>query len=163
MQNNFLLFKAKITNRFRYRLFLLRNLPAAYFAGLKIIALDAQHAIVAVPYKWFTKNPFRSIYFAVLSMAAEMSTGLLCMGNTYLCDPGVSMLVLKVEGDFLKKAAGKIYFTCNDGNNIKEAVQEAILSGNAKTMICHSVGRNEMDETVAAFYITWSFKARIQK
>ena len=88
----------------KFRMFLFSKLPAAFFAGLKVQEADAKHCVVTVPYKWFTKNPFRSTYFACLSMAAEMSTGALAMAHLYKIQPPVSMLVVKVESEYFKKA-----------------------------------------------------------
>src|SRR5688500_14012695 len=98
-----------IRNRLKYRLFLLKSLPAAWFSGLKIEAVDEQHCTVSVPFKWFTQNPFRSTYFACLSMAAEMSTGALAMANVYGRRPGVSMLIVGLEASFGKKATGNTF------------------------------------------------------
>ena len=42
-------------------------------------------------------------------MAAEMSTGILCMGNIYKRNPAVSMLVLNKEAYFIKKQQAKFY------------------------------------------------------
>ena len=89
-----------------FRLFLIKKLPAAYFSGVSVKYIDREKCTVIVPYKWFSTNPFRSTYFACLSMAAEMSTGVLAMGHTYKLDPPVSMLVTKVTGEFFKKAIG---------------------------------------------------------
>jgi hypothetical protein len=160
MNNNFPEFSKRITNGFFFRQFLLSKLPAAYFAGLRIEALDEAHAVVSVKQKWFNKNPFRSIYFAILSMAGEMSTGILSMGNIYKCKPAVSMLVLEQRGLFHKKATGKILFTCEDGNRIASLVEEAVTTGNAGSIVCYSKGMNSENELVAEFWITWSFKAR---
>jgi len=153
-------FKQQITNPFKYRLYMLGNLPAAYFSGLKVDVLNEQQAVVSLQQKWFNKNPFNSIYFAVLSMAAEMSTGLLSMGHIYKRTPAISMLVTKIEGSFTKKATGKILFTCNDGDAVNKLIEHATISGEAVSITCHSTGRNEQDEIIAEFYITWSFKAR---
>jgi uncharacterized protein DUF4442 len=160
MNNNFSAFNKHVSSSFFFRQFLLSKLPAAYFAGLKIEVFDQQHAVVSVKQKWFNKNPFRSIYFAILSMAAEMSTGLLSMGNIYKRKPAVSMLVVEQRGVFHKKATGKILFTCADGNKIASTVEEAITTGNAVSIVCYSKGINEQNELVAEFWITWSFKAR---
>src|ERR671912_432479 len=86
----------------KFRLFLFWKLPSAFFAGVRVKEINKSTCIVKVPYKWFSQNPFRSTYFACLSMAAEMSTGALSM--IHLADkPPVSMLVLKVNGDYKKK------------------------------------------------------------
>jgi hypothetical protein len=156
-------FRKQIISPIKFRLFLLSKLPAAFFAGLSIEAFDETKTIVAVKQKWLNKNPFGSIYFAVLTMAAEMSTGVLCMANIYKHNPPVSMLVLKTEASFLKKATGKILFTCLNGTDITHVVEDAIATGDGKTITCQSTGRNEAGEIVAEIYCTWSFKAKVSK
>jgi hypothetical protein len=156
-------FQQRITSRFFFRQFLLSKLPAAFFAGLSIEAFDENKAVVAVKQKWFNKNPFRSIYFAVLTMAGEMSTGVLGMANIYKRKPTVSMLIVEQRGLFHKKATGKILFTCEDGIKIKEAIDVAVATGNAVTVICYSRGVNSSNEMVAELWATWSFKARTSK
>jgi hypothetical protein len=144
----------------KFRMFLLSRLPNAYFAGVRIKDVDENSCVVTVPYKWFTKNPFRSTYFACLSMAAEMSTGALCLVHLHKRSPPVSMLVVKVESEYFKKATGKTTFVCEDGSSIKEAIEQAVKSGEAKTARARSVGRNSEGVIVAAFFVTWSFKAK---
>ncbi|HMU57084.1 MAG TPA: thioesterase, partial [Chitinophagaceae bacterium] len=79
-----------------FRMFLLTKLPSAFFSGVRIRDLDDEKCTATVPFKWFSQNPFRSTYFACLSMAAEMSTGALALAHLYKSDPPVSMLVVKV-------------------------------------------------------------------
>ena len=61
---------------------------------------------------------------------------------------------------FVKKATGIILFTCEDGLAIQTAIKEAIATGEGKTIICKSMGKNEAGESVAEFNFTWSFKAK---
>ena len=105
-------------------------------------------------------NPFKSVYFAVEAMAAEMCSGMLAFGQVYQRNPKVSMLVVKMEVAFVKKATGVILFTCEDGQMIQNAINEAIASGEGKTIVCKSVGKNSTSDIVAEFNITWSFKAK---
>ncbi|MCW3112071.1 MAG: hypothetical protein JWR18_467 [Segetibacter sp.] len=163
MNPNFSSFKNRLASPFSFRVFLLTKLPSAYFAGLQLKKLEAEEAIIGVSYKWFNKNPFGSLYFAILSMAAEASTGILCMSALYKRQPSVSMLIVKIEGNFFKKATGEILFTCPDGLKIQQAVEDAIAYGESKSVTCQSIGRNESGETVAEFFCTWSFKARSKK
>lgn len=152
-----------IRNPVRFRLFLLSKLPSAFFSGVRVKYADEQKAVVTVPYKWFSTNPFRSTYFACLSMAAEMSTGVLAMAHTYNENPPVSMLVLKVEGNFSKKATGVTTFTCEDGAMVKQVIREAAASGKGTMVNMRSVGTNKEGEIVAEFTITWSFKVKAGK
>lgn len=160
MSVNFQQFKEKMSGAFAFRLFLFRFVPAAYFAGVRLTAFDEEKATCTVPQKWYNTNPFKSIYFAVLSMAAEISTGVLCMAYIYRQKPGVSMLVTKNEGVFYKKATGKIAFECKSGKAIEQAVAQAIETAESQSVVCHSVGKNKDGEVVAEFYFTWSFKKR---
>lgn len=144
----------------KFRFFLLSKLPSAFFSGVRVRYVDEEKCVVVVPYKWFSQNPFRSTYFACLSMAAEMSTGLLAMAHTYQQDPAVSMLVLKVEANFIKKAIGVTKFTCEDGQLVKQLVRDAYASGKPTTAIMRSSGVNKEGETVAEFAITWTFKVK---
>jgi len=149
-----------IRSPLKVKLFLLTNLPSAFFAGLKIPEADEQHCVVTVPYRWFTKNPFRSTYFACLGMAAEMSTGVLAMANLYNRTPKISMLVVQAESSYFKKATGITRFLCADGAAIKAAVEKAATTGEATTVKARSIGTNEAGDPVAEFFITWSFKAK---
>jgi hypothetical protein len=147
-------------NPVKFRLYLFARLPSAFFSGLKIREIDDQHCVTSVPYKWFSQNPFRSTYFACLSMAAEMSTGALAMAHVYRHDPPVSMLVVKLEANYFKKATGLTRFTCMDGASIRQTIERALASGQGEIFRARSVGRNEAGEEVAEVFITWSFKAK---
>jgi hypothetical protein len=141
-------------------MFLFLKLPSAYFAGVRVREVDEKHCRVTVPYKWFSQNPFRSTYFACLSMAAEMSTGALSMAYLYKISPPVSMLVVKVESGYFKKATGLTTFVCEDGELIQKAIEETIADGEARMVRAKSVGKNKDGDVVAEFFITWSFKAK---
>lgn len=155
--NKFLLL---INNRFKFNLFLFSKLPSAYFCGVRVQSADENKCVVTVPFKWFSQNPFKSTYFACLSMAAEMSTGVLGLAHIHKRNPAVSMLVVNINGNFIKKAVGKTTFICNDGLIIKQIIESAIFHGEGKTVIAKSIGTNAQGEIVAEFLITWSFKAK---
>ncbi len=158
--NNAANFLKTIKHPVKFRLFLLSKLPAAFFSGVRVVDADEKKCSVKIPYKWFSTNPFKSTYFACLSMAAEMSTGVLALAHIYKRQPAVSMLVSKVEGSFLKKATGITVFTCEDGLVIKQTIEDAIMSGEGRIVTAKSYGRNNANEIVAEFSITWSFKVK---
>lgn len=139
---------------------MLARLPMAFLAGLRVGALSEKRAVVTIRYKYLNKNPFNSIYFANLAMAAELSTGLLCMMQTYKASPAVSMLVVHMEGNFTKKALGRISFLCEDGEKIKAAADQTKATGEGVTVVATSVGIDEVGDKVAEFRFTWSLKAK---
>ena len=149
-----------IRHPFKFKLYMLSKLPSAFFCGVRVVDADENKCLVKVPYKWFSQNPFKSTYFACLSMAAEMTTGLLGLMHIHKRQPAVSMLVVKIEGNFIKKATGITVFTCEDGNAIKKTIEDAVFSNEGKIITAKSYGRNAAGEIVAEFAITWSFKVK---
>lgn len=150
----------KLNNRWLFRLFLLRSLPAAFFSGVKMGKVSTDSSEIIIRFSWFSQNPFRSIYFACLSMAAEMSSGILALVHTSGKHPKISMLVLGVEASFMKKAVGAIRFQCADGRIIEQAVLDAIRTGQGTVCDTISTGVDEQGRTVAEFKIRWSFKQK---
>ncbi len=153
-------FQKLITNPFLFRLYLLQKLPLAYVAGLKVAELSNEKAAVTVKYGWLTQNPFRSMYFACLSMAAEMSTGVLVMNGIFNSQPPVSMLIVKNHAMYHKKAIGKITFTCTDGGMINDSVAKAKTTGETVLIDTTSIGKDEAGDVVAEFVFTWSMKVK---
>jgi hypothetical protein len=143
-----------------FRLYLLGKLPAAFFSGVRIREIDEQHCVVTVPYKWFSQNPFRSTYFACLAMAAEMSSGSLAMAHVYKRKPAVSMLVVKFEASYFKKATGRTRFECRDGDLLKNTIEKAMTTGEPQVCVTTATGVNQQGDKVAECLITWSFKAK---
>ena len=161
MQQHQLLHKLK--SPFWFRLFMLTSLPAALFSGIRIEQVDEHSAAISVRYTWFSKNPFKSIYFACLAMAAEMASGVLALVHTTDKHPTVSMLVFNMQASFHKKAVGKIVFKCNEGEKIRLAVEQAIATGEGVTCEALSQGFDAQGNCVAEFKITWTFKQKLKK
>jgi hypothetical protein len=151
----------KLANHpFKFRMYLLYKLPAAFFSGVKVKEINEEKCITSVPYKWLTQNPFRSTYFASLAMAAEMSTGALALSNVYKRTPPISMLLTKMEATYFKKITGTIFFICEQGKEIAAVIDESVETGEAKNIIAKSIGKNKSGEVVAEFLFTWSFKTK---
>ena len=146
-------------SRFKLFFYFLAKLPSAVWWGLRVKSCTHLRCEVVIPYNWRTKNPFRSIYFAALAGAGELSTGLLCI-IALQNRKDISMLVVSQEATFVKKADGFITFTCNEGQAIIDLIQRTLDSGEAQTITMTSVGRNTKGEEVCRVNIKWSFKKR---
>jgi len=149
-----------LKNPVKFKLFLLKKLPMGYLAGLKVEEISESKVAISIKYKYLTQNPFRSIYFACLAMAGELASGALSIIHASSGKPTVSMLVVNMNATFQKKAVGKIVFVCEEGNNIKAAIEEAKKTGEGVTYTATSIGRDEEGDIVAEFKITWSYKSR---
>ncbi len=161
MNNHTAAFFKLVNSPIKFRFMIFKILPSAWFTGLRVVHADKKTCSVSVAYKWFNKNPFRSTYFAVLSMAAELSTGVLCMAALHKREKPISMLVVKSEATFLKKAVGKTIFTFADGDAFFAAAEKTLATGEGITIPCKTIGKNEAGEVVAEFIFVWSIRAKI--
>ncbi len=152
-----------VSSRFLFEMYLLSSLPMGFIAGLKVKSVSLDKCEITVPYRFVNQNPFRSTYFAVSSMAAEMSTGMIPMIATRDSNPSVSMLVTRFEGEFVKKATGLTTFTCTQGKEINDAVEKAVLTGEPQDFLATSIGTSQTGEVESKFYVQWSFKMRSRK
>ena len=148
------------TNPFLRRLFFLRRLPLALFAGVRLHALDARACTTSVPYGWRSTNPFRSTYFAALAMAAELSTGAIGMLAVQQAPEPIALLIVGMTAGFEKKATALATFTCEDGERAFAAVASTLATGEPATADMTTVGRLPDGTVVARFTFRWSFKRR---
>jgi len=151
---------ARLSRPWPMRAFFLARLPLALVAGLRVREIDRRHCVVTVPYGWRTTNPFRSTYFAALSMAAELSTGALAMLATRGAPAPAALLIVALEASFEKKAVASTAFTCEDGDAIFAAVAATLATGDPAVVRVETFGRSPDGVEVARFAFTWSFKRR---
>lgn len=149
-----------VRNSVKFNAFLFTKLPAAFFSGVKLIDINELVAITSIRYKWFATNPFKSTYFACLAMTAEMSTGLLAMAHIHKQSPQVSMLVQKMEAVYHKKAIGTTIFTCSNGAEFAEKIQQTKLDGSPQTIEAKSTGVDKEGNLIAEFRFTWAVKRK---
>ena len=151
-------YQKKMCNPLIFWFAMLVKLPSAVFWRLKMVRLDREHCVVSIPYFWRSQNPFKSIYFAALAGAAELSTGALC--QLALAGKGsFSMLVVDFRAEYSKKANTKIQFTCEQGAELFSLI-DTLKPGETNQLTMRSVGKNKSGEEVARFFITWSFKRK---
>jgi hypothetical protein len=140
---------------------LITKLPIAWIAGLKLHDYSFDLCSISVKLGFLNKNPFQSMFWAVQGMAAELSTGLLCMDIIKNSNHKISMLVIEQNGHFYKKAKGKIIFTCAQAQEIRKTIEEAIETKNSKTLSLISKGIDETGDIVSSFEFVWSFKVKV--
>ena len=153
-------FCRKMTNWFLFKLFAIKKLPLAFLTGFKIIELNESQCVTCVTYKYLNKNPFRSTFWAVLGMAAELSTGAYAILATRGKNESVAMILVSTRGEFVKKATGVTTFTCTDWHEIETAANRATETNEPQIAKSISKGFNTEGETIATFEFTWSFKKR---
>ena len=144
----------------KLNLFLVFNLPSAFLCGVRVKQINTFECHVGVRHKWINKNPFKSMFWAVQGMAAELATGALIIMKIKQLNKKISMLVIKNEAQFTKKAKGRITFRCAQGMDIDKVLQSAIESGEGQTLTLKAEGRDETGDVVATFNFIWSLKRK---
>jgi len=155
--------RQQVSSPWMLKLYMLKNLPAGFFSGMRVESVNDQVCVTSVPYNWRTRNPFKSTYFAVLAMAAELSSGAPAMIGVRGAPESVALIIVGMKAEFLKKASGRTTFTCSDVPKLNAAIEEAMRSGEAVTATVATEGRNPEGVVVARFEFSWSFKMRTGK
>jgi hypothetical protein len=148
-------FREKAT-RLPFRFFLLAKLPLAFLAGVRIKEITKESCTTVLRFKWINQNPFRSMYFAAMHMAAELSSGLLFY--QYTGEDKFSMLLLNTEASYHKKAKGTITFKCAHGKEAYQAIKEDIKALETTEIVMNVLAENSAGELIARFSYTWGLK-----
>ncbi|APY00821.1 DUF4442 domain-containing protein [Lacinutrix venerupis] len=139
------------------------KLPSVFFTGVRVKTIDNNTCTVKVKHRWINQNPFKSMFWAVQGMAAELTTGALVLAKIRSSGKNISMLVSNNNATFTKKATGKITFTCKDGHLIDEALKKTIATGEGQTFWMQSIGTNQDGVIVSTFNFEWSVKVKNKK
>ncbi len=153
-------FRDDFLSPLKQRLFYFNNLPMALISGIRLIYLDEEKSITEVPFRWCNKNPFKSMYFAVQSMAAELSTAAPALMALKGKGENIAFIIVDVKAEFLKKAQSKITFSCLDYGKFEKAISSLDKSNDTVAVTAKTVGKDTDNDDVAIFYFTWSFKIR---
>src|SRR4051812_5352046 len=81
--------------------FFLAVIPSLAFFGISVSKLNGRECHIELPFTWRSQNPFKSIYFAAQSAAAELATGALIL-RAISSYPEMSMLVVSMKAEFSK-------------------------------------------------------------
>lgn len=141
-------------------LFLLRKLPAAYFCGVRVKLIDENSCVTSVKHRWINQNPFRSMYFAVQAMAAELSTGALVFDEVARSKAKISIIITANKSEYHKKASGRITFSCRDRLLIRQAIRDAIDHNQPQQIWLKSTAVNQQNELVSESHFQWSIKLK---
>ncbi len=153
-------FAKQFLNRWLLPLYFLRYLPMALLAGVRLRVLNEEKSVATVPFGWRNKNPFGSMYFAVQSMAAELSTAAPAMLALKSVEADVALIIVRNAATFSKKAKTKITFTCTGYPDFAHALATLKKAGDSVEVTTTTTGTDLLGETVAVFEFTWAFKRK---
>ena len=146
-----------LRRRGKFRLFTAMTMPAAWFAGLRIDEIHDKICITSLPGGWRTQNPFKTMYWAVQGMGAELATGAVPFAISRSMSEKLRMFVVGTDAKFIKRAKGRITFTCDEVMKARQAIEESMRSGESVEVDLISIGRDKIGETVSEWIFKWNF------
>ena len=91
--------RRNLSNKHKFRLLLKAILPMGHRSKMYISEMNEEMCAVKVPFNKRNSNPFKSTFWAVQGMAAEMSSGALLILYTQKQPESVAMLVMGMNAN----------------------------------------------------------------
>lgn len=137
------------------------KIPVLFFISPKVVEMTATRCVVEVKLNRRTKNHLNSMYFGVLAAGADCAAGLMAMRQIDESGKKVSLIFKDFHAEFLKRAEGDVLFTCTQGKEITDLVNQAIETKERVKLPVHvtaTVPSKLGDEPVAQFVLGLSLK-----
>ena len=150
---------SSLRNKWKLRLWMLRRLPMGLASGMYISELDEDHCTVVLQDRWWIRNPFNSVFWAVMSMAAELSTGALVFA--YGRPGNMQFILVGFEAKFLKKAKGKSFYFCRAGKEVERAISNNMNNPAPSSIIMPVLAQDESGQVLAEFICYWQLRKPI--
>ena len=145
-----------LRGRLKFGIFTALSMPAAWFSGLRMDEIDDQVCVTSLPGGWRTQNPFKTMYWAVQGMGAELATGAAPFAISRSMDERLRMFVVGTEAKFIKRAKGRITFTCNDVPKARLAIEDSFETGKATEVDLISQGKDSSGDVVSEWVFRWN-------
>ena len=125
-------------------------------SGMKIEVLNENTCKVVLKDRFWIHNPFGSVFWAVMGMAAELSTGALLYA--WASGSNVRFILVKVEAEYLKKVRGKSFYFCPSGQEVLRIIETLENPGDTQIVEMPVTAFDQHEQVVAKFLFTWSLK-----
>jgi len=146
----------QLINPWKLRMWMLRRLPMGLFSGMVIESLDENGCKVMLKDRFWIHNPFGSVFWAVMGMAAELSTGALVYA--YVSGTNTLYILTSVQGEFLKKVRGKSFYFCPSGQDVLRSLNSLKNPGDTCTVILPVTAYDQVGQPVAEFKFYWQLR-----
>ena len=145
----------------KFRMFSLLSMPTARFAGLRMDRIDDEICATSIPGGWRSQNPFKTMYWAVQGMGAELATGAAPFAISRAMPEKLRMFVVGTEATFTKRAKGRITFTCDEVSSARNAIEKSMDSGESVECDIQSTGRDSSGDIVSEWIFKWNFRVLV--
>ena len=102
-----------------------RYIPILGFVNPKLIVLDEEKTLIKIKLRRRTKNHLKSMYFGALAVGADTAAGIYAFALAEQMGVKIHFSFKSSKFEFLKRAESDVVFSCQDGQKIKAAMNEA--------------------------------------
>jgi acyl-coenzyme A thioesterase PaaI-like protein len=144
-------------------LFSFKNLPLVFWLKPRVIELTDKRGVLMMPFRRRSKNHVSSMYFGVLSAGADLAAGIVAMRLFHKQKEKFTFIFKDFQAEFLKRCEADTYFTCDQGDLVKEAIEKALQTKQRQNVglnVVATVPAKYGDEAVCKFKITLSLKVK---
>lgn len=136
------------------------KIPMIGYLKPKVLSISEDAVSVKIRLRRRSKNHLNSMYFGALAVGADLCAGLHAFYFTKKMQKNVSFAFKSMDAEFLKRAETHVFFHCNDGQLIKDAVEKSSVSGERINQRVRVEAKNEAGELVAIFHMESSVKVK---
>jgi len=155
--------REKLNATLKMRAFTFFKIPLLFYVSPTVEEMNRDRCVVRIPLKRRTKNHLNVMYFGVLCTGADCAGGLMAMRLIRESGRNVSLLFKDFKAEFMKRAEGDVFFTCEDGPAIRALVGKAMASDERvehPVRVTATVPSKLGPEPVARFELTLTLKKR---
>ena len=152
----------KRLRKLNWQLFLLGlfKIPYIRFSGIRLTAFSEDIVEARIKLRRRNKNHLGSMYFAALSVGADVTAGIHAFYFAYKYSSAVSFAFKGMQAEYLKRVESDCRFLCREGRTVEAAVKESIGTGERINLPIFVEAFNTFDEKVAAFEMILSVKCK---
>ena len=118
-----------------------------------------QRAEIVIPLTWFSKNLWRTMFFAAIAAGADLTGGFAAIELAPAANVG--FLYKSFSCRFLRRVDGDLVLVCDDGEKVAAGVETAARTGervNVDVRVYGLVEKHSLTEPVFDSALTLSFK-----
>ena len=156
-----MMFSREFKSTMLIRMLGITKIPMIWFCKPSVVEIDEDHCVLKIKLKRKTKNHVNSMYIGALTVGADLAGGILALELVNKSGRKMNPVFKDMQANYLKRAEGDVYFTCTEGDKIKDMVQKAVDTSeriNQPVNITATVPDKLGDEPVAEFVLTLSLK-----
>ncbi|HTM63988.1 MAG TPA: DUF4442 domain-containing protein [Gammaproteobacteria bacterium] len=139
------------------------KIPLIMWLRPRVIVQDGQKCTVMIKLCRRSKNHVGSMYFGALCTGADLTPGLIAIDEIKKQKAKCSFVFKDFNANFLKRCMSDVYFTCDEGLVIADAVRAAVKTGERQNVTLTVIATTPDitgAEPMALFKLTLSIKNR---